>query len=431
MKIEGFDRADKTFKLLIVVMVLVLYMLQIANQINGLLVSLYLISLLVYLYCIYYYAKTSLFSIVGMFIAYLVVFSQIGPFLQPLYYDTVGPMQEDVVELMMVFNFVVAVIFIVIGSQRKPSFNNKKENRRTTRVEHHVGGQACFVLFLIGASLIIFYFFRLGTIPLFAPDAENFRVAAIAGNGTIVLAGSAFLKCAVLMEEKPKLRAVYFAIALLLLFGVGFRSYGLSLVLLLFLIYILPKLRKNLSLSAILAILLIALFYALVGVTRSGIDWSFQSLYKVPLWRLYVNSFTLNMLFLDYPTYAFQYGFSLLNDLSVLLPGSQSTYITQLKELLGFHFAGGSMTVSIFGEGYYNWGIFGFVAWPICNILLLRAADRIFIKVFDWRYYLVISFAFAAIGATGLVPVLTNEIIPLLLAYGLLKIINSTFVRAA
>lgn len=373
-------------------------------SVKSILIDLYILSLFWYIFLLFYVVKIRVFSGIGLYVIYLFCFVQSGILMQDVYFS----FHNNVVYAILLYNFISPFLVMLF-----PYLNLLK---RKELKQCFISEQWTMLLFLTGVVSIFIFFVWVGTIPLFADDAENFRVQALAGKGFLVIIAATCFKISILVTSDRFLRLVRTIFGVALLLGTGYRSQALEIVLVVFLTYWIGVGKKYIINGGLIVILLGGA-YSLVGVVRSGMSWSWSGLYKPALWRLYVNTNNFNTIYELFPRSQFQYGRSFLNDLSVVLPGAQTTFMTQLKDIMGVYFDGGSLTPSVFGEGYYNWGMLGAILWPMVVLFVVMLIDIFNKKFVDSRGYYVISFALVGFSTTSFVPVLVNAYIPLILVY--------------
>jgi oligosaccharide repeat unit polymerase len=378
--------------------------------------ALYLLSIIIYLSVVFKVAKIESFSVTGMYVVYMYFFVQLGIFLQKVFIQ----FHSQTVVIMIIYNLIFPIL-LYIGKH----IFYLKDNLIMQRIKY--SSRNIFLLFMIGFFMLVFYFYLSGGIILLNQDAENFRVEAVKGKGMFIVGGMSLLRIASLMEENKLRRRVYILIAFLMIVGTGFRSQALSLILVGFIIYDFSKNKAKIMPMVLLGFSIMVL-YSLIGIFRRGMtQWSILSIYKPFIWRLYVNTYNFNNIMLKYPKDQFMLGETYINDLLTLLPGSQETFIMKLKSILGIEFAGGSLTPSVFGEGYYNFGLVGAVIIPLLYGILILILDHLLRKKVDRKIYYILGFQIAGCSTTGLIPVIIYGFIPLYLAYVLFKVLNTNF----
>ena len=181
---------------------------------------------------------------------------------------------------------------------------------------------------------------------------------------------------------------------------------------------------KTYIVQAAILVALLCFVYAVIGVVRMGAYYGFGELVKSVLWRFYISIYNLGHIVERFPTDNFQYGRTLINDLLVVLPGSQTTYMMQLKDIINMQFDGGSLTPSIFGEGYYNWGWPGAIIWPNFIICMVAFLDYFNKSFFKGGLYYVVAYALVGLSVSGLIPSMTNVYIPAFLVYVVMSFVN-------
>ncbi len=371
---------------------------------SSLMTNVYLLSLIWYIVGMFYIMKVRVFSGVGLFVIYMFCFVQSGVLMQELYYSFV----DEVVISIALYNLFAPLLLGILSRMKK-----------ITGVElekAYVSDNWVLMLFLVGLASMLLFYISVGGVPLFAEDAENFRVHAIAGRGFLVIIATACFKISIMLMSSNKRRMICLVFAVMLLLGTGYRSQALELVLICFITYWIGAGKKYLIHAAII-IGLLCLAYSLMGVLRSGIDWHWETIYKPMIWRFYVNTNNFNTVYRNYPISELQHGMTFVNDIFVILPGAQTTFMTQLKEIMGIYFDGGSLTPSVFGEGYYNWGAVGAVIWPLFVLMFVIWLDDYNKKHIDGRAYFAISFALVGFSTSSFVPVMVNSYLPLLFVY--------------
>ncbi|MDR1766958.1 MAG: oligosaccharide repeat unit polymerase [Propionibacteriaceae bacterium] len=379
-----------------------------------LLSQVYAVTLCVYLLVIFFVLRVPAFSGLGMYVFYLFFFVQLGVLLQGLY----QPISRSVVYILL--GYMVLSPFVVFLLRRP----GKHKTLANTGNQPPSGVPA--LLFVIGLVSVFAFYAQVGTVPLLAPDAENFRIEALAGRASNVILASTCFSVAILLQPKASRRLLWLAIACPLLLGSGVRSQAMTMVLIVFVTYWVGRGKRFLLAGGVIGTILVV-GYGLVGVARAGLDtWAWSSIYKPFLWRLYVNTSNLDAVVRLYPDTQFRYGGTFLDDLVVLLPGPQESSMMKLKYVLGMNFDGGSVTPSVFGEWYVNFGLVGSLVGPLLVLVLVGVLDRIHARHVDSRMYYLLGFALAGLATTSLVPILINSYIPVMAAYALVVVVNKS-----
>lgn len=176
---------------------------------------------------------------------------------------------------------------------------------------------------------------------------------------------------------------------------------------------------------------LITLMMAL-GLIRQGLDTSLENIYKQILWRPFTNIQNLEWVVSFFPQHHdFLYGQSILIDLSVILPGYQPNFGTYLKELMGKDFTGGSITVSLLGQVYSDFG-------PLFSVLTLFLTGYIFQKIFlnlatssnRVPLLIVASITIKSMASSGLISPILYTLLPCILFMQTWNIANTILKRA-
>lgn len=156
----------------------------------------------------------------------------------------------------------------------------------------------------------------------------------------------------------------------------------------------------------------------LFGALRTNYDADLLALFKARFaWRPFVNIQNFQFVMDFFPKkHDYLYGYTYIVDLSMLTPGSHPNSGTYLKDLMGLHFDGGSITPSYLGMSYVNFGVAGLIFSPI----ILGFVSNTFYEIYVARFNLnnpsnlilliLISFNFAAIISSGIMTVLIQNI---------------------
>lgn len=388
---------------ILIILTIILYL----QNLKNVTLLIYTVSLLVYFICIFKIGKTPVFSMMGLYSLYMYIFVQIGVYFQE-YFNIY--LNYKVIIIMMLYNFIFPILLII---WKKIMYLDKSKKFKVLR-KNAIANK---VLFIIGICIFGIFFFKAGGFIIFMDDAENARINAVAGSGFLVVLGTQFLNIATLTEKKEKVRITYLIISIIFMFGTGFRSQALYLIAIYYIIYHINTNKASVFKMIIIATI-ISFLYSYIGVIRSGLqDWTFLGLYKPVIWRMFVNTSNFSDILNLYPENLFTVGGSYINDLLTVLPGPQETYILKLKDILNIQFNGGSLTPSIFGEGYYNFGLLGAVIIPILIGIIILTIDYVSRNYLSIEIYLIASFLMVGISTTGLMPVLLYSMLPLTIVY--------------
>lgn len=372
----------------------------------------YLCSLLWYLVGMFFFTRIRVFTGLGLYVIYMLFFVQSGPLLEGMYTQ----LSSEVILIMLVYNLLAPFIAFIFN--RNPVKKGYTPLRNKTYLQLNI-----YTLYGIGVLSILIYFRWVGRIPMFADDAENFRIQAQAGKGFLIIIAQTCLSVSVMLITNSKMRLICLCGAMFLLLGAGFRTPTFLLFVYYFLTFRIGR-GKKFVIPGIIAVLFLVIVYGVTGALRSSNIWYFASIYKPIVWRFYVGSSNFDIIFQRFPNNSFQYGYSMINDLMVMLPGAQTTFMYQLKDIIGYQFDGGSLIPTVFGEGYYNWGIMGAIIWPHILLLMVMNMDKKVRHRCDGKVYYVFCFALSTFSANSLVPTLLNVIVPLTLVYGAVEMLN-------
>ncbi len=282
------------------------------------------------------------------------------------------------------------------------------------------------LFFVAGAALIGLYFISVGAIPLLHEEADDFRIAARMGKGTLVLLALALVKYAVYQvagiracEGRRLIRVVpWMLVGALLVVGIGNRAPALELLVFGFVVYYAVKgIRPSVVRLALLGVGALALM-AVLGILRQGHSVSSALIVLKIIWRPFANVQNLEWVYETFPvTIPFQYGYGYIVDALVILPGYSPNFGTWFKEMAGYDFSGGSVTVTYLGEIFANFGWIGIV--PICfgygfglTWLFYRLMRRISIN--NLMLLVICATTLKSIVSSGIISVLLYETMMLL-----------------
>jgi hypothetical protein len=292
-----------------------------------------------------------------------------------------------------------------------------------------------YLPFLIGILLHIFYFFMIQAIPLLHEDAGLFRIEAKKGFGSIVILGtvcfyiSTFFSVLKTMAKKTITSQIEllanFSIAFMLILFVGFRSPAFFLII--FMIYsviVNSKKYRQLPFRYFLLIIFSFVGAIVIGIFRD--DGGLIDIFGPMIWSFYVNIHNLDLLINFFPLEGFYFGSTYFNDLTVALPFFDSVFLgVKLPEILGLSFVGESISVTIIGESFVNFGIVGVLLVPVAlgitahyfHSTLRRSAMRKCILM-------VLCIFFFRIVTGGLMPIMIFFLIPFLVVLLLLNFLR-------
>lgn len=369
----------------------------------------YMISLVWYLIFIFLVLNVRMFTGTGFYVLYLLVFVQYGMLLSD-YFNV--HIDHRTYLAITIYNFISPAVLVYSRVLLKKGKNRERTELKTVKISD----KWITILFYFSCFIIFLFFLSVGTIPLFASDAENFRVSAVGGKGFLVIIASSCFSVSILLTKIPKKMFIRMLICAALLFGTGYRGNSLSLILLVFLTYWVGK-RKRFLLQMVGILLGIAMLYTVIGQIRRGGSWRAETIFLPVIWRIYVNSSNLNTIFVNYPLNQLMYGRSFFIDLAILLPGAQDSFMLQLKRIMGLTFNGGSFTPTVFGEAYVDFGFIGAIIWPMIVFLIVSILDEEFKRKIDGRMYFALSYNLTGLATSSFFSCLTMGLIPQVLVY--------------
>jgi oligosaccharide repeat unit polymerase len=279
-----------------------------------------------------------------------------------------------------------------------------------------------FLFLILGMLCTLKYIFSAGGIIIFMEDVENARIISRKGNGLIIQLAINFftygLLTILMIKSTTSFKALF--IIIVCFFVLSFGNRGPALFLTVFALYIYQSVNKvEFSLKKITTYgLVIFCLMVLFGALRTNYDADLLALFKARFaWRPFVNIQNFQFVMDFFPKkHDYLYGYTYIVDLSMLTPGSHPNSGTYLKDLMGLHFDGGSITPSYLGMSYVNFGVAGLIFSPI----ILGFVSNTFYEIYVARFNLnnpsnlilliLISFNFAAIISSGIMTVLIQNI---------------------
>lgn len=302
------------------------------------------------------------------------------------------------------------------------------------------GDRAAILLFFIGIGLFLIFILMVGEIPLLAHDAENFRIESRKGNGLISILSiglisysSSYLFASTNIGKSKRLFILILSFFIILMFG----NRGPAFLLLVYAV-IISIVRSKMKISMIKLIIIGGIGYLLlvgIGAYRMNVEADFFTKFILTIgWRPFVNIQNFDIILSRFDDFLYGYGYWI--DLYTLAPGYSPNLGTWLKENMGFSFDGGSVTITLLGEGYINFGTVGLIIYPvITSFILIRLGvyiKRILLKdnltVYIGKFILILSInvALAGIVSSGFTSVILYIIIPNIIIYKLHQILAKT-----
>jgi oligosaccharide repeat unit polymerase len=345
--------------------------------------------------------------------------------------------QPDVVSAsVMATGFIAYVLGAVTGSLRRRQSDKGGRYDVLSPVPSQALSPAWAeaAILVAGLALLFAYFLWAGGVPALAPGAENARVEALRGRGYLAIPGIALTMLgatALLAEAAAGQRRRALAVALVgfaaaVILGVGSRGPALTLVLGALWVSVfsrrLPRLRYLAATGAVVLLLM-----GLLGQARIGGPVGGDAILRRMAWTTYVNTTNMDVLTGLVPgKIPFLVGGGYLIDLSVLLPGAQPNLGTVLKQAAGLDFAGGGITIGLFGESYLNFGILGVVG--ICGAVgygFSQVRARLPMRdSLDHALSILLPLTLMGVMNSGLTSPLLYQTVPLLCAYAAARLIS-------
>lgn len=284
---------------------------------------------------------------------------------------------------------------------------------------------SALLLYFIGLVGVFVFILKNGGIIWFRSDFDDYRIAARAGIGWLVIISITFITYSSIalftkyLFCRNLIFALFYAISgTLLVIQFGNRAPALEIIVACAFIYCWHKWQRIPILLLVGGGLSVLFLLGALQIYRQGIEATLLMLGLQTMWRPFVNIQNFDLIYKSVPSIIpYQNGNSLLMDLAVLAPGYQPNFGTWLKDALGLDFTGGSVTVTYLGEFYANFGYLGSV---FCSFTLGFILSLISNKL--KRFYFVPSYyplLFGiAISAKAIVSSgLTSPILYLLIPY--------------
>lgn len=260
---------------------------------------------------------------------------------------------------------------------------------------------------------------------LFGGDIQNGRLLAMAENGALLqlsqlptvlipMLYTIYVDSRQIYNKRvSSLFEIYFmsVLSFVIIMMQGYRSYAMTFLLCLMMIYVHKK-QVKIGKIVFIGICGIA-FLEILGLARSYMSSSTLPMNKSFMYSLrnslIVNASNLGHVINTFPSKVeYQYGSTYFMNFSLLLPGAGTDFTMWLKEQVGISFAGGGRTSTILGEAYLNFG----VAFIFVQMFLMGILGRI-ISNYSIKHnysflavYLIWQFAHSASGG------IANVIIP-------------------
>ena len=286
------------------------------------------------------------------------------------------------------------------------------------------------VLVVLALSWYILYYLNAGGLVILLKNSETLRLQLSAGKGEFILLSAAILYVDIYYRRHSRVLTymIYTVVYFVLIIGVGWRSPGMYFLIWAFLVRMSRiRLDVRVRIKHILFGIILMFFSSFIGLLRAGIPiskfadimWNMRHLFAVNIKNLEkVVNYT------DKTSYRF--GWTYLNDLSVAIPGFNSKFTgVYMKEWTQSRFEGETMTITLPGELYLNFGYFGFLVLVFGFPLLVRftesylLASKKDISLFIW---LTLAIFLVRISTGGIMPIFVFQLVPLLLIYFMSRI---------
>jgi len=303
------------------------------------------------------------------------------------------------------------------------------------------------LIYTIGVICYLYFIYKSGGIIIFGGDIETTRISQRKGLGLVTLLYISFMIYGYLgmLLSKIKLfniiKIPLFVFTVFALISYGSRAPALKLIIGIFILGLIFKIKKGHIIKIkkfVTPFIIVLLLIVILGALRKGVPNS--ELLDLAIaragWRPFVNIQNLQKIFEFFPSkHEFLYGYSMIVDLKLFLPGSNLNFGTLLKEIMSWKFEGGSITPSYIGLGYLNFGIIGVFAYAFMYGFILNSLYEMILIVckknnFTLLFLFLLSIGMAGAVSTGMLGVLINNVMFLvftlvihLVLYLLLKVI--------
>lgn len=308
-----------------------------------------------------------------------------------------------------------------IWLKKKKSFKGFKIRKICFNVSRHT---IIRLLWIVSVFAGLIYAYKNRSL-LFGGDIQNGRILAMAGNGALLqlsqlptvlipMLYTIYIDSRQIYNKRvSSLFEIFFmsVVSFVIIMMQGYRSYAMTFLLCLIMIYVHKKKVKSSKIIfiGICGIALLEIFGLIRSyMSSSTLPTNLSFMYSLRN-SLIVNASNLGHVINTFPSKVdYQYGSTYLMNFSLLLPGAGTDFTMWLKEQVGISFAGGGRTSTILGEAYLNFG----VAFIFVQMFLMGILGRI-ISNYSLKHnysflavYLIWQFAHSASGG------IANVILP-------------------
>lgn len=277
-----------------------------------------------------------------------------------------------------------------------------------------------FIPLVMAISCSFYYIYDTGYYLWSVSDFDDLRVNLRKGRGDVTLLGIASsyisaIYAGIYYKDKSLIKHIFVIFILIFTSSTyGNRAPSLDVIVISgFFVYF--RFFRDLGVIRAIYILISLMFILMVmQVLRQGIEFSFESIYKQMLWRPFTNIQNIEWIVNWFPKRNnYMLGGSVFYDLSIFLPGHNDNFGSYLKELFSLDFTGGSITTSLVGQAYIDFGMFGVAIIPFFIGYISQKVYVLFLKGYmDIPTLLVISISIKAMASSYLITPILYIAIP-------------------
>lgn len=271
----------------------------------------------------------------------------------------------QVFEIVMHSTVVVSLTFVIFRRRCAPITN------KTYVKEIAIQELMIYIMCTIGILCGLFFYLKIGNIPLLGDTSPEARIKAMKGNGILLQPLRAVPVLAMLLFITTNHKTLAFFIFLIgnvLFLGTGYRGFFVQNLLHFWLIHCLvTRKRPSLSSSFIFGIIMLSLLFGL-GFIRGDGAYLGSIAYKI-LHAFSVSIYILEIVLEDFNDY--KYGLTFFYKFSGLLPVENIEFTQWLSENLPINFNAG-VTPTLIGDLYINFSIYYWLAFIIIMLFLCR-----------------------------------------------------------